>query len=111
MRVQRSHEKDEDTMTNATMNRDFNPGRPPLAGIFAVVAAAVTMSLAVLLPAQLEPTHARVRTPAASAAPMVAAEAPAQIVTLPSVNVTAARPAKAAANNHWNVPAVHRQAS
>ena len=101
-------------MTDATMNRNFNPGRSPLLGIAAVAAAAVTMGIAVLLPTQLATTQARVQAPTVAAAPetlpVVAIEATEQIVRLPAVEVTATRPAKAA-SNRYNVPAVYKQKS
>ena len=40
---------------NATIKREFNPGRSPLLGIAAVIATALTMGAAVLLPAQHAP--------------------------------------------------------
>ena len=104
-------------MTYATMNRNFNQDRSPLLGIAAVVAAAVTLSIAVLLPAQLAPTAVRgyaqaaAATPAATPIPTFAVEAPVDVVTLPPIEVTATRPTKAAAIRPWNVPAVYKQKS
>jgi hypothetical protein len=107
--VQGWNETDEDTMTYATMNRDFNPGRSPLVGVAAVVAAAVTMGLAVLLPAKLAPTQAPEMAATVTNAPQVAIEAPVEVVTLPAVEVTAARPVKAAAIPRYNVPAIYKK--
>ena len=90
-------------MTNATMHRQYNPGRPPLLGLAAIVATAVTLGVAVLLPAQ-HVTYA----PIAAAQP-VAAPAPTQIVTLPPVEVIGTRATKAARNDRWNVPAMFRK--
>ena len=101
-------------MTYATMNRNFNQDRSPLLGIAAVVAAAVTMSIAVLLPSQLAPvarTHAPTVAAAPMAAPTIAVEAPLEVVTLPPIEVTVTRPTKAAANRPWSVPAVYKQKS
>jgi hypothetical protein len=89
-------------MTNATMNRNFDRARSPLFGVAAVVATAVTMGVAVLLPANLTPTE-----------PMVSAAAAAQsadmrIVTLPAIEVVGVREAKTAAHDRWVVPAVFR---
>ena len=106
-------------MTDATMDRNFNPGRSPLLGIAAVAAAAVTMGIAVLLPTQLAPTQARLQAPTVATAPeapvvaieaVAAVEAPEQIVRLPAVDVIATRPAKAA-SNRYNVPAVYKHRS
>ena len=91
-------------MTNATMHRNFNPGRSPLLGVAAVVATAVTLGIAVLLPANLTPAEA----PVATGAYM---QAPNQLVTLPAVEVTATRATKSAASNAWIVPATLKQKS
>jgi hypothetical protein len=92
-------------MTNATMHRSFNPGRSPLFGVAAVFATAATIGIAVLLPSTL--TKA---TFAAVAATQPAdAQAPAQLVTLPAVEVVGKRETKAAANNSSTVPAVFKQ--
>lgn len=93
-------------MTNATMNRSFNPRRSPLFGVAAVVATAVTMGIAVLLPAHPAPTEVPVAAAAATQA--VDVLAPAQLVTLPAVEVVGTRQTKSAANR-WNVPAVFKQ--
>lgn len=93
-------------MTNATMNRNYDPGRSPLFGIAAVVATAVTLGVAVLLPAHFTPD-----APVAAATQSTDAQAPAQLVTLPTVDVVGTRQSKSAANNRWNVPAVFKQKS
>jgi hypothetical protein len=90
-------------MTNATTHRQYNPGRPPLLGLAAIVATAATLGAAVLLPAQYEPY-----APIAAAQP-VAAPAPTQVVTLPPVEVVGTRATNAARNDRWNVPAVFRK--
>jgi hypothetical protein len=86
-------------MTNATMKHEFNPGRSPLLGLAAVVAAALTLGTAVLLPAR----HAPVAP--VGAVPRVEAPAPVQVVNLPAVEVVGTRPTKAAENAKWTVPA------
>jgi hypothetical protein len=91
-------------MTNATMHRNFNPGRSPLLGVAAVVATAVTLGIAVLLPA----THTPVEPSVTTAADVQARN---QIVTLPAVEVTATRATKSAAGNQWIVPAALKQKS
>ena len=91
-------------MTNATMHRNFNPGRSPLLGVAAVVATAVTLGIAVLLPAN--------STPAAHSVTMGAdVQARSQFVTLPAVEVTATRATQSAAGNKWIVPATLKQKS
>jgi hypothetical protein len=90
-------------MTNVTMHRQYNPGRPPLLGLAAIVATAATLGAAVLLPAQHAPY-----APVVVAQP-VAAQAPTQVVTLPSVEVIGTRSTKAARSDRWNVPAVFRK--
>jgi hypothetical protein len=93
-------------MTNATMNRDYNPERSPLFGIYAVIATAVTLAIAVLLPAHLTPTA----PPVAAAATTQRADlqAPAQFVTLPAVEVLGTRQTKSAANGSFAVSAVFK---
>ncbi len=98
-------------MTNATMNREFNPSRSPLFGIAAVVATAVTMGIAVLLPMHAKPSEPPKVANAAADVQRVDAQAPAQVVTLPVVEVTATRPTRSAANLGGNVTAVYRQKS
>ena len=90
-------------MTNATIKREFNPGRSPLLGIAAVIATALTMGAAVLLPAQHAPP-----------APFAAVQpdeqlAPTQVVNLPAVDVVGTRPTKSADNNRGNVPVVFKE--
>jgi hypothetical protein len=90
-------------MTNATTHRQFNPGRPPLLGLAAILATAATLGAAVLLPAQ--------HVPYASIAAIqpVAAQAPTQIVTLPPVEVIGTRTTKAARNERWAHPVLFRK--
>ena len=77
-----------------TMNRNYNPGRSPLLGIAAVVATAVTLGLAVLLPANLAPHES---TLAATTQPQRAdAQLSVRVVMLPAIEVVATRPAKTA---------------
>ncbi len=70
-------------MTHATMSREFNPGRSPLLGLVAVIAAALTMGATVLLPAAKAPSNVPVAVSAVSAA----APETTQIVKLPAVEV------------------------
>ena len=93
-------------MTNATMNSNYNHGRSPLFGVAAVVATAVTLGIAVLLPAKLAPTE-----PLVAAAPLQSADTSAQIVTLPAIEVVGVREAKTAAHDAWVVPATFKHKS
>jgi hypothetical protein len=86
------------------MHRNFNPGRSPLLGVAAVVATAVTLGIAVLLPA----SHTPVEPSFTTAADVQARN---QIVTLPAVEVTATRAIKSAAGSQWIVPAALKQKS
>ncbi len=88
-------------MTNATMNREFNPRRSPLLGFVAVVAAALTLGATVLLPASRSPFPAPVVA--------TAADAPTQIVKLPAIEVVGARTTKTAAKDRWTLPAVFKK--
>jgi hypothetical protein len=90
-------------MTNATIHRQYQPGRSPLLGLAAVVATAATLGAAVLLPAQHVPP-----APLAAVQP-AAAQAPTQVVTLPPVEVVGTRATKAAANNRWALPVLFRK--
>jgi hypothetical protein len=85
-------------MTNATIHRQYQPGRSPLLGLAAVVATAVTFGVAVLLPAQ-----SAGEAPIAVAQP-AAAQATLQAVTLPPIEVVGTRATKSAANNRWALP-------
>ena len=91
-------------MTNATMNREFNPGRSPLLGLVAVAAAALTMGAMVLLPAQ----HTRSEVTVA-AAPRVEVSAPVQVVTLPTVEVVGVQTTKTAAKKRWALPTAFKK--
>jgi len=93
-------------MTNATMHRSFNPGRSPLFGIAAVAATAATIGIAVLLPAHSISTQAPVA--AVFATQTANAQAPAQLVTLPAIEVVGTRQTNSAANR-WTAPAVPKQ--
>jgi hypothetical protein len=94
-------------MTNATMNRDYKPARSPLFGIFAVVATAVTMGVAVLLPASLTPGE---QVAATAAAPQRSnMQAAARFVTLPAVEVVGTRQTKSASGRSLAVPVVFKQ--
>jgi hypothetical protein len=90
-------------MNDATMHRQFNPGRSPLLGLAAILATAATLGIAVLLPAQHVPP-----APLAAVQP-AATQAPTQVVTLPAVEVIGTRATKAARNDRWNVPAAFRK--
>jgi hypothetical protein len=92
-------------MTNATMNRNFDRSRSPLFGVAAVVATAVTLGIAVLLPANLTPAE-----PLFAAAP-VAQPADTQLVTLPAIEVVGVRSEKTAAQRAWVMPAVFKHKS
>ena len=98
-------------MTNATMKRSYRPSRSPLLGVAAVVATAMTMGVAVLMPMHHVPAQSGVVANTAVTAQTADATAPAQVVTLPAVEITASRPTKSAANNRWSVPAVFKQKS
>jgi hypothetical protein len=98
-------------MTNATMKRSYRTSRSPLWGIAAVVATAMTMGIAVLMPMRHVPAQSGVVVSAAVPAQSEGANAPAQVVTLPPIEITASRPTKSAANSWWNVPAVFKQKS
>jgi len=102
-RGSRGIKRSEDTMTNATIHRQYQPARSSLLGLAAVVATAVTLGVAVLLPAQSAP-HA----PLVVAQPS-AAEVPLQVVTLPAVEIVGTRTTQSARNDRWNVPAVFRK--
>ncbi|HQR11116.1 MAG TPA: hypothetical protein PLW68_07290 [Casimicrobiaceae bacterium] len=91
-------------MTNATMNREFHPGRSLLLGIVAIAAAVLTLGGTVLLPALHAPYDARI-----AATPRPNAEAAMQIVRLPSVEVVATRTTNTAASGRWTLPAVFRR--
>jgi hypothetical protein len=93
-------------MTNDTMHRSFNPGRSPLFGIAAVVATAATIGIAVLLPAHSVRTEVPVATAGATQPADVLS--PAQLVTLPAVDVVGTRQTKSAASR-WAVPAVFKE--
>ena len=90
-------------MTNATKKREFNPGRSPLLVIAAVVATALTMGAAVLLPAQYAPS-----APFAAGQPTAQA-ASTEVVKLPAVDVVGTRPTKSADNYRGNVPVVFKE--
>ena len=96
-------------MTNATMNRSYNPVTSPLFGIAAAVAAALTIGTAVLLPAKLAPQNTPLA--AAAATQRTDAQAPAQLVVLPTVDVVGTRNTKSAANGSYAIPAVFKQKS
>ena len=91
-------------MTNATMNREFDPGRSPLLGIVAIAAAVLTLWSMVLLPAQRTPSDVRM-----AATPRVNAETAMQIVRLPAVEVVGTRTTNTAASSRWTLPAVFRK--
>src|SRR5450432_917258 len=102
-------------MTNATMKREYNPGRSPLFGVAAVLATAVTLGTAVLLPTNV-PTHAapaKMPVTLAVSTPRADVQAPAQAVTqvvsLPAVEVVGTRPAKVVASNRRTVPVTFKQ--
>jgi len=87
-------------MMNATMKSNYNRSRSPLFGVAAVVATAVTMGIAVLLPANITPTEPMVAAaPATQSADM-------RIVT--AIEVVGVREAKAATHDRWVVPAVFK---
>ena len=90
-------------MTNATIHRQYQPGRSPLLGLAAVVATAATLGVAVLLPAQSAPY-----APIAVAQP-AAAQATIQVVTLPPVEVVGTRASKAARSERWALPVLFRK--
>ena len=90
-------------MTNATIHRQYQPGRSPLLGLAAAVATAATLGVAVLLPAQSAPY-----APITVAQP-AAAEATIQVVTLPPVEVVGTRTTKAAGNDRWALPVLFRK--
>ena len=90
-------------MTNATIHRQYQPGRSPLLGLAAVVATAATLGVAVLLPAQSAPY-----APITVAQP-AAAEATIQVVTLPPVEVVGIRTTKAAGNDRWALPVLFKK--
>jgi len=96
-------------MNDATMNRKYSPGGSPLLGIAAVAATAVTIGVAVLLPATFT-SPAPVPAAIVEAQPMDAQSA-VRVVTLPTVEVVGTRPAKTANNHPWNMPAVLKQKS
>lgn len=98
-------------MTNATMKRSYRPDRSPLLGIAAAVAAAMTIGIAVLMPMRHVPAKLGVVANTAVPAQSADINAPAQVVTLPAIEITASRPTKSAANARWNVPAVFKQKS
>ena len=98
-------------MTNATMKRSYRTRRSPLLGLAAVVATAMTMGVAVLMPMHHVPGPSGVVANSAVPARTADAMAPAQVVTLPAIEITASRPTKSAANSRWNVPAVFKQKS
>jgi len=89
-------------MNDATMHRQFKPGRSPLLGLAAILATAATLGAGVLLPAQHVPP-----APLAAVQP-AAAQAPTQVVTLPAVEVVGTRTTKSAANR-WALPALFRK--
>jgi ABC-type transport system involved in cytochrome c biogenesis permease subunit len=89
-------------MTNATIHRQYQPGRSPLLGLAAVVATAATLGVAVLLPAQSAPY-----APITVAQP--AAESTIQVVTLPPVEVVGTRTTKSARNERWALPVLFRK--
>ena len=90
-------------MTNATIHRQYQPGRSPLLGLAAVVATAATLGVAVLLPAQSAPY-----APITVAQP-AAAEATIQVVTLPPVEVVGTRETKSARTDRWAHPVLFRK--
>jgi hypothetical protein len=90
-------------MNDATIHRQFNPGRSPLLGLAAVVATMATLGAAVLLPASYAPEATIASTRPAGA------QAPTQVVTLPAVEVVGTRASQSARNEWWNVPAVFRK--
>jgi hypothetical protein len=96
-------------MSNTTMNRKYSPGGSPLLGIAAVAATALTIGVAVLLPAKFDASGP---VPAATAqAQRMDAQSPVRVVTLPAVEVVATRPAKTASIHPWNLPVVLKQKS
>ena len=90
-------------MTNATIHRQYQPGRSPLLGLAAAVATAATLGVAVLLPAQSAPY-----APIAVAQP-AAAQATIQVVTLPPVEVVGTRETKSARTDRWAHPVLFRK--
>ena len=90
-------------MNDATMHRQYNPGRSPLLGLAAILATAATLGATVLLPAQHVPP-----TPLVAVQPAVA-QATTQVVTLPPIKVIGTRETKSAANNRWALPALFRK--
>ena len=98
-------------MTNATMKHSYRPVRSPLLGIAAVVAAAMTMGIAVLMPMRHVPVQPGAVAITAVPAQSADINAPAQVVTLPAVEITASRPTNSAANSRWSVPAVFKHKS
>jgi hypothetical protein len=95
-------------MTHATIHRSFNPERSPWLGAAAVVATAATIGIAVLLPAHSVRKEFPVAAAAVTQPADVLTPAPAQLVTLPAVEVVGTRQTKSAANR-WTVPAVFKQ--
>ncbi len=96
-------------MTNATMNRDYYPERSPLFVFYAVIATALTMATAVLLPAQL--TSIAPRVAAAATTQRADLQASARFVTLPAVEVLGTRETNSAANGSFAVPVVFKEKS
>ena len=90
-------------MNDTTIHRQFNPERPPLLGLAAIVATAATLGVAVLLPAHYA------RNAAIVPAQPVYLQAPTQVVRLPAVEVVGARATKSARNDRWSLPAIFRK--
>jgi hypothetical protein len=90
-------------MNDATMHRQFNPGRSPLLGLAAILATAATLGATILLPAEYMPEGPAAGTQAA------AAYATIQVVTLPPVEVVGIRETKSAANGRWTLPVLFRK--
>jgi hypothetical protein len=90
-------------MNDATMHRQFNPGRSPLLGFAAILATAATLGATILLPAEYVPEGPAAGTQTA------AAQATIQVVTLPPVEVVGTRTTKAARNDRWAFPVLFRK--
>jgi len=90
-------------MTNATIHRQYQPGRSPLLVLAAIAATAATLSVAVLLPAQ------SARNAAIAAAQPAHREASTQIVVLPAVEVVGTRETQSAHNNPRTLPPVFKE--
>ena len=90
-------------MNDTTIHRQFNPERPPLLGLAAIVATAATLGVAVLLPAH------SARNAAIAPAQPVYVQAPTQIITLPAVEVVGARETQSAQNGPGTPPVAFKK--